>query len=110
QREEARAAENRARSDSEQDSRAISDAHPKPRSEDELQEKVILQYTRHRETLAATEQLLSSLQREERAFLETNLLSHLKIMTGLEEWLKGVLEAKKALAGNDRSLAAERLE
>ncbi|KAA0988788.1 glycosyl hydrolase 115 family protein [Dyadobacter aurulentus] len=76
---------------------SLSDAHPQPRDENELLEKVQKQQQAHQNALTESLNVLAKLETLQKTFFETNLISQTRIMLGLEEWLKQVLLAKKAM-------------
>ncbi len=87
------------------DALAISDAHPKPQDDNELLEKVLLQKSRHSETLGKALEISQALDGEQSELLNTNLVAHLKIMIGLEDWLIAVLKAREAWNDGDKEEA-----
>jgi len=84
---------------------SLGDAHPQPANRQELLAKVQQQRSGHQIALKETLDLLSGLNAGQRRFLETNLVSQLKIMLGLEDWLIAILLAKNATDEGKKELA-----
>jgi len=89
---------------------SLSDAHPKPASDQELLEKVLRQQQGHAQALRQAEALLPRLDARQQAFLKTNLISQIQIMLGLEEWLVAILRAKKELDEGNKAHAQKCLK
>ena len=78
---------------------AINDAHPKPRNDDDLLDKTVKQKLAHQAVLEKTEDIVKKLEPDQASFLQTNLISHLRIMVGLETWLEELLRTRESLSG-----------
>lgn len=83
------------------DSRAVGDMNPQPEGGSTLLSKAKTQQRLHLRVFKNAEQLLPSLDSASKRYFETNLLSQLKIMLGMEDWLVAILEAKHAVASGD---------
>ncbi len=84
---------------------AISDMHPKPKDNGELLEKAMLQKKNHGAALEKGLAFVQQLNPEEQELLNTNIISHLKIMIGLEDWLIAILKTKNAWNDGDKEEA-----
>lgn len=66
----------------------------------ELERRVARQRAGHQRADSLVRRVLPRLDTAQRRFLETNLLSHLDLMLGLETWAEAVLQAKQAADAN----------
>lgn len=69
----------------------------KARQSSLLLEKAIKQRDHHLGVLHTARKVLPSMDTESQDFLKTNLISQLKIMIGLEDWLIHIIEAKNSI-------------
>ena len=76
----------------------------------ELQQQVVVQLEKMKEALAMAESISEQMNGPQKIFLETNLEVQAKIMIGLGEWLKHVMQAKERIMENEVKMALFHLD
>ena len=76
----------------------------------ELQQQVVVQVEKMKEALAMAESSSERINGPQKIFLETNLEVQAKIMIGLGEWLKHVMQAKERIMENEVKMALFHLD
>lgn len=89
---------------------ALADLNGETLAPSDLLVRLRRQQGAHRRADSLARQMLPRLDAAQRRFFETNLLSHLALMLGLETWLEAVLEAKKATDARRRAEAQTHLD
>ncbi|MBC7892123.1 MAG: glycosyl hydrolase 115 family protein [Sphingobacteriaceae bacterium] len=76
---------------------------------DEGLKRLLRQKAAHQRADSMAQRVLPRLDSTQRHFFETNLLSHLDLMIGLETWLEATMEAKRAADAGQRPETAAAL-